>query len=444
MVPFHIGQKISGTVEKLVFGGSGLIRHQGIVVFVPNVIPDERVTVEITQVKARYAEGALVSIERPSQNRRAPLCPYSGHCGGCQLQHIDPTLHPSLKKEWLRAALHRELPEGLDFDVVPAQQVFGCRRKITLHALWEERQWVCGFFANDNLSLIPISWCPLFFTNDEKSFLQPIKEIIATIPGTPSAHVDLTLFRLPQGGFSLILTGTVHLSKESQQRLIHNFLSLPSVRTFSLRFPHVRYDSGSTEFTFNALNTLWHCSIEAFIQNNPSQSEMLWNDIINIVDATGPNQTILDLYSGIGVTAISLSRRGHTVTAVELSAAATRAAKLSAQAILGHEQTSVPHKERLKLIQSSVEKFLPTLKESSDWWIVNPPRTGLSKEVSLLMLTKPPKSILYVSCSPPTLARDLAIFNKNHWRVIWLKGYDMFPQTTHFETVAIIKKADPT
>jgi 23S rRNA (uracil1939-C5)-methyltransferase len=440
MLPIHIGQKISGTVEKLVFGGSGLIRHQGIVIFVPDVIPGEQVIVEITHVKARYAEGILVSIENPSEHRRIPFCPYSGRCGGCQLQHINPSLHPSLKKEWLQAALHKEIPEGLEYEIVPAQQVFGWRRKITLHARWKERQWVSGFIAKDGFTLVPISWCPLFFTNDEKSFLQYIQDILAKIPGTPSAEIDIAFFRLPKKGFCIVLTGNIHLSKETQKGIIHDFEALSFVRTFSLRFPHSRYDSGSTKFFFNALHTTWHCSIDAFIQNHSVQSEILWNDIINIVDSAGPNLTILDLYSGIGVTAIGLANRGHSVTAVELSKAAVQAARMSAQEILGNRHSLSLHKERLKLIESSVEEYLATLQEVGDWWIVNPPRTGLSKKVTTRMIEKEPKKILYVSCSPPTMARDLAILRKEGWGIVMLKGYDMFPQTTHFETLAVVER----
>ncbi len=432
MIPLHIGQIIKGTVEKLVYGGSGLIRYQGIVIFVPHVIPNEQVTIEVTQVKARYAEGIVVSVETPSEHRITPLCPYYGRCGGCQLQHIDPLLHPSLKQEWLKAALYKDIPEGLNIEIVPAQQVFAWRRKITLHGRWKEQAWVFGFFGTDNVSLIPISCCPLFFTAGERTYLQQVTAIISKIPGTSSATLDLTFFRLPQNDVSILLSGSVHLSKESVHKITHELCSLPFVRTVSFRLPRQRHDSGNTEFAFEAFHTTWHCSVDAFIQNHKALSEVLWADIIDIVDSSGREQTIFDLYSGIGITAIGLAQRGHFVTAVELSEAAVRAARMSAEKIL--------KKGHLTLLQSSVEKFLSTVKAPCDWMIVNPPRSGLSPKVTSRMLEIGPKRILYVSCSPPTMARDLALLRAAHWHVQKLKAYDMFPQTTHFETVAVISR----
>jgi tRNA/tmRNA/rRNA uracil-C5-methylase (TrmA/RlmC/RlmD family) len=350
-----------------------------------------------------------------------------------------PDLHASLKKAWLQEALYSILPKEMPFDVVSAEQIFEWRRKITLHARWDTGFVGCGFIAQDNVSLIPISWCPLFFSDKESPFLAALHSILKKIPGTPSTKVDLTLFRLPEGLFSLSIYGNIPLPSHVQASLIHNLSHISSLQTFSLRFHNVRYDEGPRDFTFQAMGTTWHFSIDAFIQNHSTLSELLWNDVISIVHKDGPGKTILDLYSGIGVTAISLARRGHTVTAVELSKAAVQAARKSAYGTEEKEAFCGSHKGRLELLHCSVEEFLPILKETGDWWIVNPPRTGLSKEVSAHILRKRPAKILYVSCSPSTLARDLFLFSKAGWRLTWLKGYDMFPQTTHFETVAVIE-----
>jgi 23S rRNA (uracil1939-C5)-methyltransferase len=508
MSSLQIGQKISGTIEKLVFGGAGLLRYQGVVVFVPDTIPGEEVIATITKVKARYAEGSIDTLKTPSRNRITTACPYSSVCGGCQLQHIDPSLHPPLKKEWLREALYKEIPNGMEFDLVPAQQVFGWRRKITLHARWtDQKRWDLGFFAKDNVSIVPISWCPLFFSVDEKEAVQHLKTIFDKIPGTPSAEMDITLFRLPpseakkpcqnividsderatrgpvvlgnsvasyrrranigssmdaaspnlpdcsdrapkdigdstqhphqvaNSPISLLIKGSLFLSKESGKKLIQNLQTLSGIQSFALRFPTIEYTSSHEEFSFTALGNSWNCSIEAFVQNHGRQSEMMWHDMMEIIQATGPNQTIFDLYSGVGVTAISLAQQGYAVTAVELSEPAVQAAQRSAKAILSRSN-------RLKLIQSSVEDFLAHVKERADWWIVNPPRTGLSQYVCSQMARLASKRILYVSCSPPTLARDIALLRQAGWTLSFLKAYDMFPQTTHFETIAMLGKQD--
>jgi 23S rRNA (uracil1939-C5)-methyltransferase len=196
-----------------------------------------------------------------------------------------------------------------------------------------------------------------------------------------------------------------------------------------LRFPHLNYNRGPTTFIFSALNCEWQFSHEAFIQNHPAQGERLWADVISTVEKGGVNQVILDLYSGIGVTAISLALRSHHVTAVELSNAAVTAAKRSARAL----------KASLQIVENSVEKFLVSAKGREDCWIVNPPRQGLSKEVVVKIIEKIPKRIVYVSCSPPTLARDLRAMVQAGRRIASVQAYDLFPQTSNLETIAVVE-----
>ena len=430
--PLAVGQKISGVVEKLVFGGAGLIRHDGMVIFVPDVIPGERVLFEVTKVKARYAEGVAFSIEVPSEYRREPLCPYSGMCGGCQLQHIDPAIHAFLKKQWLREALYGVISADFPIEVVPSDEVWGWRRKITLHARWDDTQWVCGYIAKDNVSLLAISSCPLFFSEKEAIVLKGLQNALGTIPGTPESDLDLTIFRLSENGFAITVRGRNPLTKETQKKLVNEMHRIPLVQSLCLRFPHLKYDEGQTEGTFDMFDGQWHFSTDAFMQNHLQESAKLWADSIALVCETGTNQSIFDLYSGIGVTAIRLAQQGNVVTAVELSKSAVQAAKKSAM------QVKPGCKGYVNFVQSTVEEFLPTAQHGADWWIVNPPRTGLSNEVVLQIIEKRPKRLMYVSCSAPTLARDIKLLVKEGWHLVHVKGYDMFPQTTHFETLVVM------
>jgi 23S rRNA (uracil1939-C5)-methyltransferase len=427
--PLQAGQKLFGIVDTLAFGGSGIIRHDGMVLFVPDVLPGESVLVEVTEVKANYAKGKVVSIEQSSPRRITPLCPYNGLCGGCQLQHINPAFHPDIKRQWLKEALHGLIPSNMPIDIAPAQQMWAWRRKISLHARWNGHSWVCGYVGRDNTSIVPVRWCPLFCTEQERELLPNILSLFDGIPGTHGATIDLSLCRLPDNTIAVLLQGTLRLSKATQHAIVQHVDALPYVRTLSLRFPHLHYDRGPTEFTFSALNTQWHFSHEAFIQNHPSQGERLWADVIATVEKGGANQTILDLYSGIGVTAISLALRSHTVTAVELSSAAVTAARRSARALGAH----------LQIVESTVEEFLTSALASQSCWIVNPPRQGISKEAVAMMIEKRPTRVVYVSCSPPTLARDLRALVQSGRHVASVQAYDLFPQTSNLETIAVVE-----
>ena len=425
----HTSQRLSGTVDTLAFGGSGIIRHDGMVLFVPDVIPGESILVEVTEVRTNYAKGKVIAIERPSPHRITPHCPYNGQCVGCQLQHIDPKCHPDIKRQWLKEALHGLISPQMPIDIIPAQKMWAWRRKITLHARWDGNSWLCGYVGRDNTSLVPVRWCPIFCTEEERNLIPKIVSLFDVMPGTRGAAIDLSLCRLPDNTITLLLSGTLRLSKTTIKDIVKHVETIPNIRTISLRFPHLNYDQGPTTFIFSALNREWHFSHEAFIQNHPAQGERLWADVIATVEKGGPNQAILDLYSGISVTAISLALRSHHVTAVELSNAAVTAAKRSARAL----------EASLQIVENSVEQFLVSAKGHEDCWIVNPPRQGLSKEVVAKIIEKMPKRLVYVSCSPPTLARDLRAMVQAGRRIASVQAYDLFPQTSNLETIAVVE-----
>lgn len=423
------GQCISGTVSKLVFGGLGLVRHEGMVIFVPGVIADEEISLEIVVIKARYATGKLLAIKKASPNRIQPLCPYFGTCGGCQIQHIDPAIHSSIKCQWLREAMHGILPTDFSIGVIPAKRMWEWRRKITLHVHWDRDHWICGYIALDNRTIVQVDWCPIFLAENERSLIPQIRALFQNIPGAHGTIISVTCSRLPNNSLALLLKSNLHISRATQETVIAQAAQIPSIQSLSLRFHHLSCDRGPTDFTCMALGHTWHYSQEAFIQNHPEQGERLWADSIQAIDRYGTQQTILDLYSGIGVTAISLARMGHRVTAVERSRAAVAAAR----------QSAADQQVDLRLIEDSVENYVQKTTGEEDWWIVNPPRQGLSKEVLATLIKKRPKRILYISCSPSTMARDLKHLLSAGRHVVWTQMYDLFPQTTNLETVAIIE-----
>lgn len=154
---------IRATVEKLVFGGKGLIRHEGLVIFVADVLPQEEVVVEIITTKKSYAEARLVEVITPSPDRVKAPCPYFGTCGGCQLQHVAYPEQLKAKKEWLIEALERIGKILIDFPIetTQAKKEWGYRRKVVLHGAEG------GFYARDNVTIIPIDRCLLYSTTED-------------------------------------------------------------------------------------------------------------------------------------------------------------------------------------------------------------------------------------------------------------------------------------
>jgi len=377
---------MSYIVEKLVYPGLGLVRKDGFVIFVRDVLPGERISLNIVRKKAHYAEGQLVEIHEPSPDRIQPRCPHFGQCGGCQLQHAHPCIHSSLKKAWLQEVLRGREPD----DFVEASSFFEWRKKITLHVL--SRQ--LGFFSYDNRTLVPITCCPIFSADED--LFQRFKGIARSLPD----RVDISLFRTPD--LRILVSGNI----DSELR---NEIEALSVL--------------GREYQFQACGRQWWASTDAFVQNHPTV-EAMWNDVVSYIKMKNIKR-IFDLYAGVGVTAVLLAEQGICVEAIEGSKVAVQAAEKNKC-------------ENVQFYCGMVEKVLLTLKRGVDCIVVNPPRTGLSKNVRKACVEHDPTYIIYISCSPATLARDMQSFEK--WNIVSLKGYDLFPQTGHFETVAIFEK----
>jgi 23S rRNA (uracil1939-C5)-methyltransferase len=342
-------------------------------------------------------------------------------------------MHAEYKRQWLCEAMHGLIDPAL-IDVTPAKIAWAWRRTITLHARWESDRWICGFVARDNASLVAVSCCPIFFHDGEERILNELRRCVLLLPGVPSAALDFKLFRLSEGRFALTIQGKLSCNDEIRQRFVHSLSRIASLDSVCWK---TSSDRTYTPFegSFELWGRRWHFSVDAFLQNHLEQSAIVWGDCLDIVHKAGPQQNILDLYSGIGVTAISLALRGHRVTAVEWSNAAVRMAQRTAHEI-AWETASPP-----RFVCGSVEDFLPSAPREDAWWIVNPPRTGLSDAVVSQIIKKRPERIVYISCSAPTMARDVKKLVKDDWVVNHVHGYDMFPQTTHFETLVVLLRS---
>lgn len=421
---------IQGIVEKLVFGGDGLIRKDGFVIFVPGVVPGEEVIVEIVSRKKNFAKARLVDIVQKSPHRIAPRCRHFGTCGGCQLQHISYSMHAEIKKNWIKEAFFPLFDKEIQF--VSPNDTFFWRRKIILHACMKEGNWRVGYFGLDNKTIIEIDECLLFF--EERETFRSLKNLLPLIIAEEGSQLDVEVFKLPDGSFALKIHVPFSLRKDLRGPLLAK-MKQSVFKKFSLQFSSWTYSEGGffEPISFQALETPYYFSLQAFIQNHRTLGERLWHDVVEVVDGLQEKQTILDLYAGVGVTAIALGKRGHDVIAIEGNKEAVHCAEKTCSGV-----TLKP-----TFLSGSVEKSIPALAQKANTWVMNPPRTGISKDMLQLTCTHKPEHIIYISCSPATLARDVKELIRAGWSLQSLRGYDMFPQTTHLETVAELSRLSP-
>jgi 23S rRNA (uracil1939-C5)-methyltransferase len=368
-------------IEKLVYGGDGLARLDGRVVFTPFVLPGETVRAGIERVKNDLWRGKLLEVVEPAAGRITPHCPYFGRCGGCQYQHASYEVQLEQKVAILREVLRRvgKIDYTQDIETI-AGEPWHYRNRVQLHI----DSGAIGYFEPGSHSLCSIDHCPISSPK--------LNEAIAQL------HRELPKVRPFKAGVELFTNET-----DVQVNVLDKVP--PSVRA-----------------VFNAIGVRdalqyadFRVSRNSFFQVNRFLVDRLTSCVC---DGLAGNLAV-DLFAGVGLFARSLALSFKTVVAVEsgFSAFQDLVANAPAQAF-----------------QQSVEDYLPTITEPPDLIVADPPRSGLGKLLIAELVRIRAHSLVLVSCDPATLARDLQGLMAAY-RIERLSLVDLFPQTAHLETV---------
>ncbi|MFI5233782.1 MAG: class I SAM-dependent RNA methyltransferase [Gemmatimonadales bacterium] len=405
-------------IESIAAGGDGVARNDGLVVFTPRTAVGDRIEAKVT-AKGRMARGAVVRIERPGADRVEPECAhYDGdHCGGCQLQHISVAAQLEAKRRIISDALRRigkrevEPPE-----VRSGANAWRYRRKLTLALRRSGHGWIAGLHAFDNPARVfPLGDC----TISDQRLMVVWHEVLAAQAHFPDA---------------IQLRGAVRLLGATTTRaafVLEGGRDWPAAEAFFNAIPSLAALWWAPE---NGSRRLLGDRREAnepgasFTQVNPEVAAKLEAFVVDAVMSYAP-ATVVDAYSGSGGVAVELAMRGARVIAIELDADA------SAWAASRLPQGSRAVTAR---VEDAIRNTLP-----ADIVVLNPPRTGVDARVTAVLskATPAPRAIVYVSCDPATLARDLARLPA--WKIARLTAFDMFPQTAHVETVVELVPVAP-
>lgn len=427
----EINDCIEGQIETLAYGGEGVLRAKGFVVFIPFTAPKDLITARITEVKKSFAKGTVVTIKKGGPNRTIPPCPYFGTCGGCQIQHLNDQEQNTYKLESVRDALKRIGHLHVNsISFVPAQTKWAYRRHITLHLKPHQDTFEAGYIGVDNSSLIVINTCPIF-NEKQDVVIRQLQNVVSQIPNPSKQSGRVTLLKATENRYILYFQFESDFPQLNDS-IFNNILQHNPLFTGILVSRGKKIESFGDPFTEIIQDDLiFRISPQTFIQNHPEQSSHIYRQICDLMKGS-ETRRILDLYCGFGMTSLLLAKQGHKVTGIECNGEAIKFAKesnhrnaLHAQFILGDVN---------KLVSKIGKELHPQA------ILVNPPRTGLSKEVISNLLKIQPEDIIYVSCMPATLARDLALLCKDCYRIHTCTVYDMFPQTAHVETVVHLMK----
>jgi 23S rRNA (uracil1939-C5)-methyltransferase len=393
-------------IVSLAAGGDGVARHEGLVVFTPRTAPGDRVAVEVTTT-GRVGRGVLRSIEKPGATRVETRCEHyeaPDKCGGCQWQHVDIAAQREQKRLMVRDAFQRIAKVEVPLPPIIGGDAWRYRRSLTLAMRKrEDGSWYGGLRAHDDPEKV-------FEMNDchitEQSVLDAWSEVFAASEHLPEES------RLR--GTVRIIGSNAHFTLEGG-RAWHNFAEFldaaPSLAAIWWHGEGKRRQLIADRRPAGAPGA-------SFAQVNPAIADRMQLDVLTRVMAYAPKK-VVDGYSGAGDTAVALAEGGVNVVALESDEEATAfaAARLGA-----------PSRAIAARVEDVLDKHLP-----ADVVILNPPRAGVDAKVTAALTTSNARAIVYVSCDPATLARDVA--RLKGWKVRDLVCYDMFPQTSHVETV---------
>ncbi len=402
-------------LDTLAFGGEAVGRLDGKAVFVAGGIPGERVRVELVHDAGRYARARLIEVLDPSPDRVAAPCPYYDDCGGCHLQHIRYQRQLELKRDIVHQQLVRlggvAAPQVLPALGMPTP--WGYRNHVQLHA----HQGRVGYQRPQSHAVVPVSHCAIS---------HPLLDAIwpSTVPAT------VTRLALRAG----VATGERLALVEATAALAPAELALPVdvaiVQSLGARVRALRHSPWLHE---RLLGLNLRVSARSFFQNNTPQAEALVS-LAGEWLALQADERLLDAYCGVGAFLLALTPPDGQGLGIESSPEAVADARVNAR-WAGAEG-------RARFVVGDVARVLGRRRLACDAVVLDPPRAGCSAEALALIAATGASRILYVSCDPATLARDIKRLTAEGYRLVRAQPVDMFPQTYHVETIALLARVD--
>ncbi len=453
------GDTLDLTIDDLAFGGEGVGRSQGYVVFVRGGLPGDRLRVRLVEARPRFGRGVIDAVLTPSPDRVEAPCPYVGRCGGCRLQHLAYAAQLAFKEKQVRDCLTRigGLPPFELRPILPAPEPFGYRNKMEFtvapRAGGAEGPPLIGLHEADRYDVVlDIERC-LLQSEAMNGLLTAMREEVAA-RGLTVHDADT--------GQGLLRFVTVREGRHTGERMVNVVAAAPDLEALGPLAEALRARVPSTtsvvlnvnakkasvavgseehlllgrEHITESLGGLrFQVSAGSFFQTNTVQAERLFA-LVEEAGAFDGSETVLDLYSGTGAITLLLARRSRQVWGIEVSAASVADAVRNAQAN-GIENCTFRVGE--------VRHVLPELVREgvrAEVVVADPPRAGFHPKALAALVALGPPRLVYVSCNPATLARDLGDLARQGYRVVWVQPVDMFPQTPHIEVVARLQRAE--
>ncbi len=395
------------TIEKLDNQGRGICYVDNTITFVPNTLPSEVVEIKLTKQSKKYNEAKVIKYLKKSNLRKDPICPYYNSCGGCELLHLSYEDTIDYKKDKLESIFYKYAGVERDIEIVSSKNNYNYRNKITLKV----QKGKIGYYEPNTHNLVSIDNCYLAEV--------PINNFIKDIKYLNVKNGEIIIRSNYNNELLIWLKSKEEIEPNIEYLKEHHKIAGIVLNSKTL--------TGDNKFVEIINNKMFQVSYDSFFQINRDICSKLFNLIEEEIE---PNSTVLDLYCGVGTLGINIAHKCHKVYGIEIIK----------NAILN----SITNSKINKLVNTyyllgDVAKCLPKIEDKIDTIIVDPPRAGLDSITRETIINFKPNKIIYVSCDPMTLARDLKEFQKLY-NIKYLKGLDMFPMTQHCESITVLER----
>lgn len=446
----EVSEEYSVVVEKFSNTGTGIAKVDGRVVFVEGACIGDCVKIKITKCNKNYSLATITEIIKPSVYRVKPFCPMQKVCGACQLQHIDYEYQLELKRQAVADTL-RSIGK-IDIDVnktIPSPEIRGYRHKIQypVSQTSVSKRILAGYYKPQSHEIINIKYCPIqpeicdkiidyIRENSVKFNITGYNEKVGT---GDLRHVVLRVSSASGKVLVTLVVNTDKLLKNAEgfaQNIYNNFKEVVGVcLNFNPKNTNVILSdkticaAGQDYVEEKVLDKTFKIGADTFFQVNPKSAENIFKYVKEEIKKS-ENPTVLDAYAGIATFGILVSDVSKEVVSVESNKSSIK----KAQDVLALNGI-----KNVELHAADTTKYLSKIKRKFDITILDPPRKGCTKESLDETLKHTKSKIIYVSCNPATLARDLKYLLDKGCKLISVQPFDMFCHTYHVETVAIIE-----
>ena len=433
-------------IDDISVEGAGIGRFEGQIVFVQKALPEEYVQVKIIKATKSYAVGLLIEILSESKHRTESFCPVFGKCGGCTLQHLEYDAQLSYKANYIKQCIKRI--GGIDIEmpqIIAAQEKKAYRNKASFPVTQIDGKAAAGFYAPYSHRVVP-SYCSI-----QQPQVNEVKDIViawaneTSVPAydetTGKGKIRHIVARRSSNGE--IMAGLVSTEPIIDDKLISALKEIPGMKSIVANFNAKKtnailgYSSKvvfGDEYIIEKYDDLsFRVRFADFLQINHEQSEKLYKTALEFADIS-KNDIVYDLFCGIGTISLLAAKNAKSIVGIEYMQTAVNSAEENA-ILNGITNASFIAGDAGEKLSEAV-----ALAGKPDIVILDPPRKGCEQSLIESVCNAEPEKIVYVSCSPATLARDIAVFSENGYTLSRIKGVDMFPQTTHVETVCLLTR----